>query len=309
MDIPRETPRPRRGYSAETTAVERLGLVLAALDCPRSDAGNASTNAQVPKTTLSNWVNEFARWLPTLRVFTLHGAKDERADLVAEHFGCTPDLREWDVCLTTYEVANIEKSAIQKVAWRFLIIDEAHRIKNENAQLSKTVRTLKTENRLLITGTPLQNNLHELWALLNFLLPDVFASAERFDQLFDLQKNAQNDETKKAIVAQLHRLLRPFMIRRLKADVEKSLPPKTETILFTPLAASQREARRPSGDVVTDESRRRRGRDNSRRRVAATPRPRRRGSSFECRRSTSSVCYGRSPWSRAARRARRGRLY
>jgi len=195
----------------------------------------------VPKTTLSNWVNEFARWLPRLRVFTLHGAKDERADLVAEHFGCTPDLREWDVCLTTYEVANIEKSAIQKVAWRFLIIDEAHRIKNENAQLSKTVRTLKTENRLLITGTPLQNNLHELWALLNFLLPDVFASAERFDQLFDLQKNAQNDETKKAIVAQLHRLLRPFMIRRLKADVEKSLPPKTETILFTPLAASQRE--------------------------------------------------------------------
>ena len=123
--------------------------------------------------------------------------------------------------------------------WRFLIIDEAHRIKNERAQLSKTVRLLKTENRLLVTGTPLQNNLHELWALLNFLLPDVFASAERFDELFNLQ-SSDRDKTQ-MLVEQLHRLLRPFMIRRLKADVEKDLPRKTETILFTSLAPIQRD--------------------------------------------------------------------
>ena len=116
---------------------------------------------------------------------------------------------------------------------------QAHRIKNERAQLSKTVRLLKTENRLLVTGTPLQNNLHELWALLNFLLPDVFASAERFDELFNLQ-SSDRDKTHK-LVEQLHRLLRPFMIRRLKADVEKDLPRKTETILFTSLAPIQRD--------------------------------------------------------------------
>jgi len=130
-------------------------------------------------------------------------------------------------------------NALKKVPWRFLIIDEAHRIKNERAQLSKTVRLLKTENRLLVTGTPLQNNLHELWALLNFLLPDVFASAERFDELFNLQ-SSDRDKTQ-MLVEQLHRLLRPFMIRRLKADVEKDLPRKTETILFTSLAPIQRD--------------------------------------------------------------------
>ena len=120
--------------------------------------------------------------------------------------------------------AATQVNALKKVPWRFLIIDEAHRIKNERAQLSKTVRLLKTENRLLVTGTPLQNNLHELWALLNFLLPDVFASAERFDELFNLQ-SSDRDKTQ-MLVEQLHRLLRPFMIRRLKADVEKDLPRK-----------------------------------------------------------------------------------
>ena len=134
---------------------------------------------------------------------------------------------------------STQVNALKKVPWRFLIIDEAHRIKNERAQLSKTVRLLKTENRLLVTGTPLQNNLHELWALLNFLLPDVFASAERFDELFNLQ-SSDRDKTQ-MLVEQLHRLLRPFMIRRLKADVEKDLPRKTETILFTSLAPIQRD--------------------------------------------------------------------
>ena len=191
----------------------------------------------VPKTTLSGWQNEFARWLPSLKVLKLHAStRDERTALVQEHFS---GKRTWDVCLTSYEVATIEVNALKKVPWRFLIIDEAHRIKNERAQLSKTVRLLKTENRLLVTGTPLQNNLHELWALLNFLLPDVFASAERFDELFNLQ-SSDRDKTHK-LVEQLHRLLRPFMIRRLKADVEKDLPPKTETILFTSLAPIQRD--------------------------------------------------------------------
>jgi len=193
----------------------------------------------VPMTTLSNWINEFKRWLPSLKILKLHAkTRDARNTLVTQYFS---GKRTWDVCLTTYEVANLEQNALKKVPWRFLIIDEAHRIKNEHAQLSKTVRAFKTENRLLITGTPLQNNLHELWALLNFLLPDVFASAERFDELFDLQSKEHGASKTHKLVEQLHRLLRPFMIRRLKADVEKDLPAKTETILFTSLAPVQRD--------------------------------------------------------------------
>ena len=107
------------------------------------------------------------------------------------------------------------------------IIDEAHRLKNEGSQLSLTVRALNTQYRLLLTGTPLQNNLHELWALLNFLLPEVFASAEQFDEWFNL--DIDDVEAKQRMITQLHKILRPFMLRRLKADVESSLPPKSGT--------------------------------------------------------------------------------
>jgi SNF2 family DNA or RNA helicase len=85
---------------------------------------------------------------------------------------------EWDVCVTSYEMVIREKAVFKKFQWRYLVIDEAHRIKNEKSKLSEHVREFKSANRLLLTGTPLQNNLHELWSLLNFLLPDVFNSAE-----------------------------------------------------------------------------------------------------------------------------------
>jgi SWI/SNF-related matrix-associated actin-dependent regulator of chromatin subfamily A member 5 len=94
----------------------------------------------------------------------------------------------WDVIVTSYEMIIREKSAFKKLDWKYLIIDEAHRIKNEESKLSLIIREMKTANRLLITGTPLQNNLHELWALLNFLLPDVFQSSEDFDEWFNTSR-------------------------------------------------------------------------------------------------------------------------
>jgi len=90
----------------------------------------------------------------------------------------------FDVCVTSYEVCLLEKAHFKKFAWQYIVIDEAHRIKNENSMLAQIVRLFQSRNRLLITGTPLQNNMHELWALLNFLLPDVFSSAEDFDTWF-----------------------------------------------------------------------------------------------------------------------------
>jgi len=101
------------------------------------------------------------------------------------------------------------------------------------------VRELTTANRLLLTGTPLQNNLHELWALLNFMLPDVFQSADQFDEWFNL--DVDSDDAKTTMISQLHKILRPFMLRRVKKDVAKSIPPKTETVLFSPLSAVQRK--------------------------------------------------------------------
>lgn len=195
----------------------------------------------VPKSTLSNWCNEFKRWCPSIRILRFHGSKEERLEIVLENFRTVKshDERNWDVVVTTYEVVNLERSALTKISWKYLIIDEAHRLKNEASQFSQTVRLLQTQYRLLLTGTPLQNNLHELWALLNFLLPDVFASSEQFDEWFNL--DVDDAEAKQRMIGQLHKLLRPFMLRRLKADVEKSLPPKSETILFTGMSVEQKE--------------------------------------------------------------------
>ena len=104
---------------------------------------------------------------------------------------------------------------------------------------SKTVRGFSCMHRLLLTGTPLQNNLHELWALLNFLLPDIFSSSDQFDEWFDLE--IDDAEAKQEMISQLHKVLRPFMLRRLKADVAKGLPPKTETLVMVGMSKMQKQ--------------------------------------------------------------------
>lgn len=187
----------------------------------------------VPKSTLYNWMNEFKRWVPSLRAVCLIGSREQRNALIRDVL--LPG--EWDVCVTSYEMLIIEKAVFKKFNWRYLVIDEAHRIKNEKSKLSEIVREFKTTNRLLLTGTPLQNNLHELWALLNFLLPDVFNSSEDFDSWFDTN-NCLGD-TK--LVERLHTVLRPFLLRRIKADVEKSLLPKKEIKMYVGLSKMQRE--------------------------------------------------------------------
>lgn len=187
----------------------------------------------VPKSTLSNWVNEFKRWCPSLRVVCLIGDQEARNIFIRD----TLMPGEWDVCITSYEMCIKEKSVFKKFNWRYMVIDEAHRIKNEKSLLSQIVREFRTANRLLLTGTPLQNNLHELWALLNFLLPDVFNSSEDFDEWF----NTHDCLGDNVLVERLHAVLRPFLLRRLKSDVEKSLLPKKEVKIYIGLSKMQRE--------------------------------------------------------------------
>lgn len=184
----------------------------------------------VPKSTLDNWKREFTRWIPDIDVLILQGAKEERHQLINERLVD----EKFDVCVTSYEMILREKSHLKKFAWEYIIIDEAHRIKNEESSLAQIIRIFSSRNRLLITGTPLQNNLHELWALLNFLLPDVFGDAEAFDQWFSSQESDQD-----TVVQQLHKVLRPFLLRRVKSDVEKSLLPKKEVNLYIGMSEMQ----------------------------------------------------------------------
>ncbi|KAK5987444.1 ISWI chromatin-remodeling complex ATPase ISW2 [Cladobotryum mycophilum] len=184
----------------------------------------------VPKSTLDNWKREFAKWTPEVNVLVLQGAKEERNELINERLVD----EKFDVCITSYEMVLREKAHLKKFAWEYIIIDEAHRIKNEESSLSQVIRLFTSRNRLLITGTPLQNNLHELWALLNFLLPDVFGDADAFDQWF-----SGTDRDQDTVVQQLHRVLRPFLLRRVKSDVEKSLLPKKEVNVYLGMSEMQ----------------------------------------------------------------------
>lgn len=187
----------------------------------------------VPKSTLRNWENEFKKWCPSIKAVCLIGDQETRAAFIREVM--MPG--EWDVCITSYEMCIKEKSVFKKFNWRYMVIDEAHRIKNEKSLLSQIVREFRTANRLLLTGTPLQNNLHELWALLNFLLPEVFSSSDDFDAWFNSNDCLEDN----SMIERLHAVLKPFLLRRLKLDVEKKLLPKVETKIYIQLSKMQRD--------------------------------------------------------------------
>lgn len=187
----------------------------------------------VPLTCLGNWVNEFTQWCPDINICRFHGDKVERKRLMEEVI----KPGEFDCVLTSYEMVIKEKGPFSKIPWRYIIVDEAHRLKNENSLLSQVLRSFQSTNRLLLTGTPLQNNLHELWALLNFLVPEIFGSADDFDDMFNMEDSGKQQN----ILGQLAKILRPFMLRRLKKDVEKSLPPKTETLVLCGMSKVQKK--------------------------------------------------------------------
>ena len=134
--------------------------------------------------------------------------------------------------------------------------DEGHRLKNFNCKLVKELKQYTSESRLILTGTPLQNNLAELWSLLNFLLPEAFADLEHFESMFDFSdiqdkdghKDIIDKERKAKTVASLHAILKPFLLRRVKGDVETTLPPKREYILYAPLTPTQKELYRAIKD-------------------------------------------------------------
>lgn len=190
----------------------------------------------VPKSTINNWLAEIKRFCPSLEAFILIGDGATRQEIIKRHM----HAKNWDVCLVTYEVCLLETYVLKKFRWHYVVVDEAHRLKNEKTRLAQVLRKFKTRNRLLLTGTPLQNNLHELWALLNYLLPDVFDSAADFDTWFD-SNEALGGDNDDAVVKRLHCILKPFMLRRIKSEVEKSLLPKKEIKVYVGLSKMQRE--------------------------------------------------------------------
>jgi len=196
----------------------------------------------VPLSTLSNWVLEFAKWAPSVTTVSYKGSPQARRAVQGQ-------IRsgKFNVLITTYEYIIREKAILSKLRWKYMIIDEGHRMKNHNNKLTTTINSFYiTSHRLLLTGTPLQNKLPELWSLLNFLLPSIFKACDTFEQWFNApfaitgEKVELNEEETILIIRRLHKVLRPFLLRRLKKDVESQLPDKVEYIIKCEMSGLQR---------------------------------------------------------------------
>lgn len=217
-----------------------------------------------PLSTLSNWIEEFQKWCPTIPVVMYHGKPEQREYLrknsITKHLIKGRPTEKFPVVLTSYEIILRDKSFLSNIRWEFIIIDEGHRMKNYNSLLFQELRKFTSATRLLITGTPLQNNLKELWSLLNFLLPTVFYDWEAFESWFDFSDLQDEEKTQEFIVDQkkhdliqkIHLILQPLLLRRIKADVEYMLPRKREYVLYAPLTEEQKELYGVLSDVTQD---------------------------------------------------------
>ncbi|CAJ1057681.1 lymphoid-specific helicase [Xyrichtys novacula] len=197
-----------------------------------------------PLSTLPNWINEFKHFSPEVSVLLYHGTQAERAKLLKQIRRPQGSLNMCPVVVTSFEISMIDRKFLQRFQWKYLIVDEGHRIKNLNCRLVRELKMLPTDNKLLLTGTPLQNNLAELWSLLNFLLPEVFDDLKSFESWFDIDsfgeaENVVAAERERNILSMLHQILTPFLLRRLKSDVTLEVPPKKEIIVYAPLVAKQ----------------------------------------------------------------------
>ncbi|XP_055706640.1 ATP-dependent helicase brm isoform X2 [Phlebotomus papatasi] len=213
----------------------------------------------VPLSTLSNWVLEFEKWAPSVCVVSYKGSPAGR-----RHVQNQMRSTKFNVLLTTYEYVIKDKSVLAKLSWKYMIIDEGHRMKNHHCKLTQVLNThYNAPHRLLLTGTPLQNKLPELWALLNFLLPSIFKSCSTFEQWFNApfattgEKVELNEEETILIIRRLHKVLRPFLLRRLKKEVESQLPDKIEYIIKCEMSGLQRvlyKHMQSKGVLLTDGS-------------------------------------------------------
>lgn len=207
----------------------------------------------VPTSVLLNWEMELKRFAPGFKVLTYYGSPQQRKE--KRRGWNKPD--SFHICIVSYQLIVQDQNSFKRKRWEYMILDEAHNIKNFRSTRWQALLNFNTRRRLLLTGTPLQNNIAELWSLLYFLMPQTvtagqgvtgFADLEAFqqwfgkpvDKLIETGENYQQDAETKKTVTKLHQVLRPYLLRRLKADVEKQMPAKYEHIVYCRLSKRQR---------------------------------------------------------------------
>jgi chromatin-remodeling ATPase INO80 len=199
-----------------------------------------------PSSTLHNWQQEVARFVPAIKVLPYWGSAKDRKVLRKfwdrKHITYTKDS-EFHVLVTSYQLVVQDAQYFQKIRWQYMILDEAQAIKSSHSSRWKVLLGFHCRNRLLLTGTPIQNNMQELWALLHFIMPTLFDSHDEFSDWFskDIESHAQsNTKLNQDQLKRLHMILKPFMLRRVKSHVQKELGDKVEKDIFCDLTYRQR---------------------------------------------------------------------
>ncbi|XP_015604273.1 putative DNA helicase Ino80 isoform X2 [Cephus cinctus] len=198
-----------------------------------------------PASTLHNWQQEMARFVPDFKVVPYWGNPQERK--ILRQFWDTKDLHtkeaSFHVVITSYQLVITDYKYFNRIKWQYMILDEAQAIKSTSSMRWKLLLGFSCRNRLLLSGTPIQNSMAELWALLHFIMPTLFDSHDEFNEWFskDIESHAENktgiDEKH---LSRLHMILKPFMLRRIKKDVENELSDKIEVMVYCPLTTRQK---------------------------------------------------------------------
>lgn len=206
-----------------------------------------------PASTLHNWQQEFAKFVPAFRVIPYWGNVNGRKTL-RKSFSASRGEKlhgrgrdsPFHVMITSYQLIVTDQPYLNKIKWAFMVLDEAHAIKSSTSQRWKTLLSFDCRNRLLLTGTPIQNSMQELWALLHFIMPSLFDSHDEFSEWFskDIESHVQSSSALAGFdehqLRRLHMILKPFMLRRVKKDVESELGQKVEHDVYVEMTARQK---------------------------------------------------------------------
>jgi len=193
----------------------------------------------VPTSVMLNWEMEIKKWCPAFKILTYYGSIKERK---LKRTGWTK-TNAFHICITSYKLVVQDHQAFRRKKWKYFILDEAQNIKNFKSQRWQMLLNFSSQRRLLLTGTPLQNSLMELWSLMHFLMPNVFQSHSEFKEWFSNPLTGMiegSQEYNESLVRRLHKVLRPFLLRRLKNEVEKQMPQKFEHVVMCRLSKRQR---------------------------------------------------------------------
>ncbi|XP_016331111.1 SWI/SNF-related matrix-associated actin-dependent regulator of chromatin subfamily A containing DEAD/H box 1A [Sinocyclocheilus anshuiensis] len=196
----------------------------------------------VPSSTLDNWVRELGLWCPSLKVLIYYGSVEDRRYLRQDILS---GLVEFNIIVSTYNLTignDHDRSLFRKLRLKYAVFDEGHMLKNMNSQRYRHLMAINAEHRLLLTGTPLQNNLLELMSLLNFIMPSMFSSStSQISKMFSTRSSEEESSFHKKRIAQAKLIMKPFILRRVKSEVLKQLPPKVESIEMCPMSDAQQK--------------------------------------------------------------------